>query len=102
MSGREAYLTFRDLEKQRDLHGPTFFKLLPPSRFASPPEETALQVLQAKQILHGKKLLQAGIREEAGRQEGSVAMGTAKFPAAVSKEQLQKPPFEEDNSQQFR
>lgn len=102
MSGREAYLTCRDLEEQRDLHGPTFFKLLPPSRFASPPEETALQVLQAKQILHGKKLLQAGIREEAGRQEGSVAMGTAKFPAAVSKEQLQKPPFDEDNSQQLR
>jgi len=102
MSGREAYLTCRDLEEQRDLHGPTFFKLLPPSRFASPPEETALQVLQAKQILHGKKLLQAGIREEAGRQERSVAMGTAKFPAAVNKEQLQKPPFDEDNSQQFR
>ena len=102
MSGREAYLTCRDLEEQRDLHGPTFFKLLPPSRFASPPEETALQVLQAKQILHGKKLLQAGIREEAGRQEGSVAMGTTKFPAAVSKEQLQKPPFDEDNSQQLR
>lgn len=101
MSGREAYLTCRD-EEQRDLHGPTFFKLLPPSRFASPPEETALQVLQAKKILHGKKLLQAGIREEAGREEGSVAMGTAKFPAAVSKEQLQKPPFDEDNSQQLR
>lgn len=101
MSGREAYLTCRD-EEQRDLHGPTFFKLLPPSRFASPPEETALQVLQAKKILHGKKLLQAGIREEAGRQEGSVAMGTAKFPAAVIKEQLQKPPFDEDNSQQLR
>jgi len=102
MSGREAYLTCRDQEEQRDLHGPTFFKLLPPSRFASPPEETALQVLQAKQILHGKKLLQAGIQEDAGRQEGSVAMGTAKFPAAVIKEQLQKPPFDEDNSQQLR
>ena len=83
----EAYLTCRsgDLEEQRarDLHGPMFFKLFPPSRFASPPEEPALQVLQAKQILRGKKLLQAGIREEAAEQGRPAAMGTVKSPAAV-------------------
>ena len=65
MTGREVHFT----EAHDHLHGPMFFKLLPPSRFTSPPANTALQVQQAKQILQAKKVLQAGIKlDEVGRQ----------------------------------
>ena len=68
MTGREVHFT----EAHDHLHGPTFFKLLPPSRFTSPPANTALQVQQAKQILQAKKVLQAGIKlDELGRQGGT-------------------------------
>ena len=86
MTGREMHFT----EAQDHLHGPMFFKLLPPARFASPPANTALQVQQAKQILQAKKVLQAGIKsDEVGRQGGTGHLARVKLPAAVISEQAE-------------
>ena len=84
MTRREIHFT----EAHDHLHGPMFFKLLPPARFASPPANTALQVQQAKQILQAKKVLQAGIKsDEVGRQGGTGHSVRVKLPAAVTPEQ---------------
>ena len=85
MTGREVHFT----EAHDHLHGPTFFKLLPPSRFTSPPANTALQVQQAKQILQAKKVLQAGIKlDELGRQGGTglqVSLGECRLQQQTEK-----------------
>ena len=86
MTGRETHFT----EAHDHLHGPMFFKLLPPARFASPPANTTLQVQQAKQILQAKKVLQAGIKsDEVGRQGGTGHSVRVKLPAAAISEEAE-------------